>query len=75
MESENDHDELRRQLEEAVQALNPVERELWAAMQKFVDEQARAGGSRDSRVQRRAQSLAKGARHEGPPAASGLQCC
>jgi hypothetical protein len=39
--------EQQRKLEGGVQALNPAERELWAAIQKFVDEQARAGGSRD----------------------------
>jgi len=41
----SDHDEPKRQLEAAVQALNPAERELWTAIQKFVDLQSQAGGS------------------------------
>jgi hypothetical protein len=46
MENE-DHDELKRQLGEAAQVLNPAEPDLLAAMQRFVNEQAKAGGSRD----------------------------
>jgi hypothetical protein len=45
---ERDHDGLRQKLkEEVAQLLNPAERELWSAMQKFIDEQARASGSRE----------------------------
>jgi hypothetical protein len=48
--NEDNHDELKRQLGEAAQILNPAERELWAAMQKFIDQQAKAGGSRDRAI-------------------------
>ena len=47
MENEDDHDELKRQLGEAAQVLNPAERDLLAAMQRFIDEQTKPGGSRD----------------------------
>lgn len=47
MESEDDHDELRRQLEEVTHNLKPGERELWDALQNFIDEQATASGSRE----------------------------
>ena len=47
MENEDDHHaELKRQLAEVAHVLNPAERELWSAMQRFVDEHAIAGGSR-----------------------------
>jgi hypothetical protein len=42
-----DNDELKRQLGEAAQVLNPAESDLLAKMHKFIDEQAKAGGSRD----------------------------
>jgi hypothetical protein len=40
-----DEDE-RQQLDEAAQALNGAERELLAAMQNFVEAQAKSGGSK-----------------------------
>jgi hypothetical protein len=40
-----DEDE-KRQLEDAARALHGAERELIAAMQNFVDAQAKAGGSK-----------------------------
>jgi hypothetical protein len=47
MHMENDHADLKRQLAEVAHVLNPAERDLWAAMQRFIDEHAMAGGSRD----------------------------
>jgi hypothetical protein len=47
MENEEDHAHLKRQLAEVAHVLNPAERELWSAMQRFVDEHAMAGGSRN----------------------------
>jgi hypothetical protein len=41
-----DEDEKRRQLEDAAGALHGAQRELVAAMQNFVDAQARAGKSK-----------------------------
>jgi hypothetical protein len=47
MENEDDHADLKTQLAEVAHVLNPAERELWEAMQRFVDEHAMAGGSKD----------------------------
>lgn len=47
MENEDDHADLKRQLAEVAHVPNPTERELWSAMQRFVDEHAMAGGSRN----------------------------
>jgi hypothetical protein len=47
MDAETDHDELRRRLAEVVDGLSPAEREVWSAIQRFVDGQTRAGGSRE----------------------------
>jgi hypothetical protein len=47
MENEDDHADLKRQLAEVAHVLNPAERELWTAMQRFIDEHVMAGGSRD----------------------------
>jgi hypothetical protein len=72
MENEDDHADLKRQLAEVAHVLNSAERELWAAMQNLIDQQAQ-GGVQGSRGRHRAQSLAKGERHESAPAASVLQ--
>ena len=47
MENEDNHADLKRQPAEVAHVLNPAERELWSAMQRFVDEHAMACGSRD----------------------------
>jgi hypothetical protein len=46
MDTESDHNELRRKLAEIVQTGDPAEREIWGAIQRFVNGQAKASGSR-----------------------------